>query len=84
MKYQKANVEVVKFELETFMESSNDIPEGRFTCGKYKKGQFCANVSWESGYSCGYYTPGNCTDVSVPSGSVGDGCGLWSLTCSKF
>ena len=86
MKYQKANVEVVKFELETFMESSNDIPIGSFTCGKYKKGQYCANVYWPgTGYSCGYYTPpSNCDNVSGKSGSMGDGCNAWNLTCDQF
>ena len=84
MKYQKANVEVVKFELETFMESSNDTPLGNFTCKHYKQGESCSNVTWGSGYSCGVYTPGNCQQVYAPPGTTGDGCYTWKLTCSKF
>ena len=37
-----------------------------------------------TGYTCGSYTNGNCQTVTSPSGSTGDGCHAWKLTCSKF
>ncbi len=86
MKYQKPEIEVLHVNAETFMASSpHDTPLGSFTCGTYNQGGTCQNISWySSGYSCGSYTNGNCQNVSSPSGSTGDGCNAWKLTCSKF
>ena len=85
MKYEKPEVEVVKFEEGSFIATSGDTPLGSFTCGYYTQGGSCSNITWSStGYSCGSYSNGNCQNVSSPSGSMGDGCNAWKLTCSKF
>ena len=85
MKYEKAKVNVVTFDFTEFMtESPHDEPLGSFTCGTYKAGESCNNISWQSGYSCGVYTNGHCQGVESPAGSTGDGCYAWKLTCSKF
>ena len=87
MMYEKPEVEVVKFEPEGFMTTSfiSDPPLGNFTCGQYKQGGTCSNVSWNAtGYTCGTYTNGNCQSVYSPPGSTGDKCYAWKLTCSKF
>ncbi len=85
MKYEKAQVEVIRFDHETFMRGSGDVPLGSFTCGSYTQGGSCTNIAWSStGYKCGSYTNGNCSSVYSPAGSMGDGCYAWKLTCSKF
>ena len=85
MKYEKAQVEVIRFDHETFMRGSGDVPLGNFSCGSYTQGGSCTNISWNAtGYQCGSYTNGNCSSVYSPAGSMGDGCYAWKLTCSKF
>ncbi|MBR4503065.1 MAG: hypothetical protein IKP22_14465 [Clostridia bacterium] len=85
MKYEKAAAEVIPFDSEDFIVTSGDTPLGSFTCGYYTQGGSCTNIKWSStGYSCGSYTNGNCQNISSPSGSMGDGCYAWKLTCSKF
>ena len=88
MKYEKPEIEVIKVNAETFMSSSGDhgdTPLGSFNCGYYTQGGSCSSISWSStGYSCGSFTNGNCQQVYSPPGSMGDGCGAWKLTCSKF
>ena len=85
MTYEKPTVEVVVFDSKSFMATSGDTPLGSFTCGSYTQGGSCSNITWTStGYSCGSYSNGNCQNVTSPSGSMGDGCGAWKLTCSKF
>ncbi len=88
MKYEKATAEIVKFDFEAFMTSSTgsgDTPLGNFSCGYYKQGETCNNISWiVTGFFCGVYSNRNCQTVSAPPGSVGDGCYAWKLACSKF
>ena len=85
MKYEKAQAEVILFEPDDFIVTSGDTPLGSFSCGQYSQGGSCSNIRWSStGYSCGSYTNGNCQSVYSPSGSMGDGCNAWKLTCSKF
>ena len=84
-KYEKPVFEKVNFDPFSFIATSGDTPLGNFTCGQYTQGGSCSNISWiASGYSCGSYTDGNCQNVTSPSGSMGDGCYAWKLTCSKF
>lgn len=89
MRYEKPQIEVVQFDYDAFIRCSNDGPHddpiGSFTCGTYSHGGTCVNISWySSGYTCGSYTNGNCSAVTSPPGSMGDGCPAWRLTCSKF
>ena len=84
MKYEKATAEVIRFDFNDFVTTSGDTPIGSFTCGRYSQGGSCNNISWQSGYTCGSYSQKNCQNVTVPKGSVADGCTIWSLSCSKF
>ena len=87
MKYTKPEIEVITMNAETFMSNSGggDVPLGSFTCGQYTQGGSCQSITWSTtGYTCGSYTNGNCQSVYSPSGSMGDGCNAWKLTCSKF
>lgn len=85
MTYEKPKAEVITFDFNSFIVCSGDTPLGSFTCDSYTIGGSCSNISWYStGYSCGYYTNGNCKSVYSPSGSMGDGCNAWKLTCSLF
>lgn len=83
--YKKPEVEVIKIDPESFIATSGDTPLGSFTCGQYTQGGSCSSITWSStGYSCGSYSNGSCQSVYSPTGSMGDGCAAWKLTCSKF
>ncbi len=85
MKYEKPQVEVIRFDADSFIATSGDTPLGSFTCGSYTQGGSCSDIKWYStGYTCGSYTNGNCQNVTSPPGSMGDICAAWKLTCSKF
>ena len=87
MKYEKPQAETYQVNTDGFMtaSSSGDKPIGSFTCSGYKQGQTCGSITWTTtGYSCGNYSNGQCPSVNSPSGSMGDGCNAWKLTCSKF
>lgn len=85
MTYEKPKAEVIKFDFNSFIVCSGDTPLGSFTCGSYTQGASCNKITWSStGYTCGSYTNGNCQSVTSPTGSMGDGCHAWKLTCSKF
>ena len=85
MTYVKPEVEVMEFEIDSFIYCSGDAAIGSFTCGSYPRGGSCDNITWTTtGYKCGSFSSGNCQNVTSPSGSTGDGCPAWKLTCSKF
>ena len=90
MKYEKSEVEVVKFEFEGFMTSSGP-------------GGFCASYTDSVGHTCSNYTPGSsCGSWSTPSFGGGscsnyDGkkcygytdsshnyCAEYGISCGKF
>lgn len=85
MTYEKPQAEVMKFDFDSFIACSGDVPLGNFTCGYYTQGVSCNSIAWPTtGYTCKTYSNGNCQSVYSPSGSMGDGCYAWKLTCSKF
>ena len=90
MKYEKPEVEVVKFEFEGFMTSSG--PGGvcsgytdsvGHTCGTYTAGSSCGNWSTPSfgGGSCNNYDGKKCYCYTDNKHTY---CAEYGVTCGKF
>ena len=90
MKYEKSEVEVVKFEFEGFMTSSG--PGGvcsgytdsvGHTCGNYTAGSSCGSWSTPSfgGGSCNNYDGKKCYGYTDNKHTY---CAEYGVTCGKF
>ena len=90
MKYEKPEVEIIKFDFTNIMTSSmaGGICSGYtdsvgHTCGNYTQGSSCGSWSTTAfgGGSCGNYDGKKCygyTDSTHPN------CREYGITCSKF
>ena len=67
MKYEKAIAEVIDFNgMSLYMNAS--VQGFNFRCNTYEAGVKCDLITWDSGHTCGGFTPGHCANFTGPNG----------------
>ena len=93
MKYEKPEVEVVKFDSEGFMTGSmnggscSGYSDGHgHTCGTYTAGSSCTGFTSSSfgGATCNSFTGNKCYNYTDSNHPATNPCTDFGYTCSKF